>query len=241
MRRPGRTPEDRLGDICGGERRHPLVDAPRALLVAAEADPAELGLDQPRVDRADANAGAEDVAPRPLRDGVERMLGRAVHRTARVDLAPRDRADVDHVASPPLHHPRQNRAGHREHALDIGVDHLVPVAHVAAVDRVERPAEARIVDQDSDLRPLGGQLGQHVRHHGGVAHVEREGVHLGSVFPLEVRGQRLEPIGAPGDQEQPRAGGCKGARARLADSGGGTRDQNRTRKVHRASRAGMSR
>ena len=48
VRRPGQGEEDAVGDVVGHDRVDALVDRLRLLLVAAEADDGELGLDEAR-------------------------------------------------------------------------------------------------------------------------------------------------------------------------------------------------
>jgi hypothetical protein len=63
-------------------------------------------------------------------------------------------------------------------------------------------------------------------HHARVANVERHQVRLGPVRLAQLGGERLEPIGAARGQQETRAGGREGARARRADAGRGAGDED---------------
>src|SRR5678816_2548277 len=62
MRRQGRDPPDRLGDILGRHWIHIGVEAVARRLVAAGADQREFGFDHPGLDRGYAHAGPGEVA-----------------------------------------------------------------------------------------------------------------------------------------------------------------------------------
>lgn len=92
---PARDPNDLLGNILARQRREALVLVRRALLVAAVAHDAELGLDHARLDLGDADVGVDELAHERAGEGVERVLGRAVDRAAGVGLDAGDGAEVD--------------------------------------------------------------------------------------------------------------------------------------------------
>ena len=81
-------------------------------------------------------------------------LLRAIHRSVGVGDFARHRAQVDHVAAAAHHHARHHRARHVEQPLHVGVDHLFPVFDLARVELVHAAAQAGVVHQHVDLRPL---------------------------------------------------------------------------------------
>ena len=57
----GDSPDDRVGDVVGGERRHALVRLLRPLRIAAKAHKAELRLDEAWRDLGDADWPAKQL------------------------------------------------------------------------------------------------------------------------------------------------------------------------------------
>jgi hypothetical protein len=117
---------------------------------------------------------------------------------------------------------RQHGHGGVEQALDIGIDHLLPVLEPGAGDGLAAQRQAAIVEEAGDGTEIGGE-----RRDGGldallVREVERGGVDEAGELGLE----RFQPLDAaacsddlpavPG--EQPRRGGT--------ETGGGAGDEN---------------
>ncbi len=84
------------------------------------------------------------------------MLGRRIDGAARTDLVAGHRRDVDDVAALLLLHVGQRRGNAVEHALEVDVDHPVPILDLAALERRVRH-QAGIVDDDVDaaVQPNG--------------------------------------------------------------------------------------
>ena len=178
MRRSGRGEHDDLGDILGRQRANPAVDVLSSAPVAAEADLAELGLDHARVYRAHADSRTIEIQAQRLRERPDRGLARAVHVAAGVGLVSGDGPDVDHRTPSPFQHSGQHGPIYVQQALDVGVDHLVPVLELAGGQWIESPAEAGVVDQDLDRLPVLRQLVHRAEDVARAAYVESRDSHL---------------------------------------------------------------
>src|SRR3984957_13549645 len=143
-------PVDRLGDVVGGHRLHARVDVVRLGPVAAEPDERELRVGHAGLDAADPDPGAVQVAAQVQAELVDEGLGAAVHVPARVRVAARHRAEVDHVTAAAGDHAGQDGAGAVDQALAVGVDHLVPVVKLGLLGRLEAEREAGVIDKHVD-------------------------------------------------------------------------------------------
>src|SRR5207302_3540886 len=80
VRRPGDREEDAFGDVLGFHRLDALVDPAGGLLIAAETDTREIGLDQPWIDRRDVDRAAEQVLAQGVREAANGELRGHVER-----------------------------------------------------------------------------------------------------------------------------------------------------------------
>jgi hypothetical protein len=81
-----------------------FVHSIRLALIALEAHHTKLRLDCARADGCDSNVRPNQVVPHRGGDGINRVLGCAVHSAAAVRLMPRYAANEDDVAVVALHH-----------------------------------------------------------------------------------------------------------------------------------------
>ncbi len=112
----------------------------------------------------------------------------------------------------------EKRAGERDEARDIGIDHSVDRVLVGVLQATHRRSEAGIVDQQVDRTGIGG----HGFEGGGVAHVEIDPAKVLAQFAFK----RGEPLGAAAGADHAPAGRDELARGGLADPGGGAGDEN---------------
>ena len=106
-----------------------------------------------------------------------------------------------------LHHAWHHEARHSEQALDVGVDHSVPVVVGALVFGFEAEGEAGVVDEHVDGFPFGGQGLDALGCLGAVAHVEDERQHIGA-FGGELLADLFEALCvASGEDETVAVGG----------------------------------
>ena len=156
------------------EWRDALVDLAGALLVAAEADKAEVGFDHAGIDRSDTHGGAEQIELQARADGPFGVLGGAVDRAVGVGHPACRGSEVDDVPARARDHSRDDGAGAIEQAFDVGVDHLVPVVGVVFPDFCKTAAEPGVVHEDVDVGPLGRERGERLFHLFALGHVELE-------------------------------------------------------------------
>ena len=123
------------------------------------------------------------------------------------------------MARVPRDHSRQDRPRHVEKALDVGVDHVVPVVVLPLLHGVQAAGQSRVVDEDVGGHPLALQASDEFIHLGAVPHVEGGGDALKPAGARDLPRQRLQPFApAPGQHEtHPHRG--QGVRTGLADSG----------------------
>src|SRR5205823_12920834 len=90
--RPREREEDAVHDVVDLQRLDAAIDRCRLLLVALEADERELRpLDEPRIDRRDADRPAEQILPQRVRETALGELRGDVRRAALVCGTARDR------------------------------------------------------------------------------------------------------------------------------------------------------
>lgn len=211
IRRARDGPEDRVGHIFGADRVHPIVDVGGFLLVAAEANPAEFGLDHAGLNIGESYAAAHRVDPHGFVDRLHGVLGRAVDIAARIDLEASDATERHDVAALTLEHSWSDGAIDVQDTFDIRVDHRAPFLRIAFVQLLDAESESRVVDQE--VEPLMGELFAHFL---GVAHVEDDDLRI-----TQFGGQSFQAILAPGTQDELAAFGVKGACRGGTDPGGG--------------------
>ena len=147
----------------------------------------QFGRDRARRDDRGADIVGLHFLPQPLGDHAHGMLGGRIDGAARAHLVAGDRRDVDDVAALLRLHVRQRGGDAVEHALDVDVDHPIPVVDLqrSSGECGIRPALLRItsmrpcdcdgaVDQTLDLVAVGD-----VGLHGGI---RAEGQFLGQAF-----------------------------------------------------------
>ncbi|MCY1399011.1 hypothetical protein D9M71_140600 [compost metagenome] len=98
--------------------------------------------------------------------------------------------------------PRQQQAGAVHQALDIGVDHGVPVVQVAVGCRVSAQSQAGIVDKAGELVELCRQTCNGLFHGLAITHVQHQAVYPGLLREFGTQGiQAL--FTAPGQHQRP--------------------------------------
>ena len=169
--------------------------------------------------------------PSPLQLLVHRLaeaehegLRRRVRGGARNRLEGGGRGDVDHRASTARDHRRQVARLEVEQRLAVESKHRDEPLPVEVEHRFRSP-EAGVVDQDLDLEPEALDLRDQPLAGGLVAEVggDRLGAH--PVVPAQLAGQRAKALLTPRHQGDAVPARCQLARDRLADPGGGARDQ----------------
>src|SRR5262245_62731727 len=91
--------EHAVGNVLRLERVDVLVDLPGAIIVAPEADPGEVRLDEARVNGRQVDRAAEQILPQPVREAAHGELRRDVDGGVLVGLPTGDGAHVDDVAA----------------------------------------------------------------------------------------------------------------------------------------------
>ena len=182
-----------------------------------EADVAKVGLHQSRLDIGHADARVGRVDAQSVGDHLHRRLRAAIDVAVGVGSVASHRTDVDDLATVALHHARHQRAAHVEQALDVGVDHRVPVVEVATLQRVEAQGQSGVVDQHVDLGPVGLQAAADVKHLLLVSHVEAERLRT-HAQRLDALGQRLEQVVSAARDDHVVALFGKAQRASLTDA-----------------------
>jgi hypothetical protein len=92
------------------------------------------------------------------------------------------------------------------------------------VEFVEPFSLARVVHEDVGKQVFGPEAVHVCRDRPGVSHVEGRGVHLNTVVVGQVGAEFLHPFNATRGEEEMGTLGGEGARARLSDSSGCTRN-----------------
>ncbi len=122
-----------------------------------------------------------------------------------------------------LHHP-ERRAGAQERRGQVGLDDLVPQLERHFVDR-GAIGDAGVVDQHVDGAEALDRAIEQVLHRGFVGHVGRDRERFGA-HALELRHQRLEPLGAARGEHDLGALAGEDERTGLADARAGAGDHH---------------
>src|SRR2546426_399700 len=154
-------PRNVAGEV-GGEKEHggghilalaqpPQRDCLDQCLPRLGADAArQLGVDEPRRHGVHQDLARGKLLGHRLREPDEARLRGGVVRLAFVAGDPHDARDVDDPTPAPLDHPAGGVLRHQEGALEVGVEHGVPVVFVDAEQQVI-PRGARVVHEHVDL------------------------------------------------------------------------------------------
>ena len=178
--------EGHIGNVGAGERSDTFIYIVGTLVVAMEADVAEVGFHQSRFEVGHSHCRMCHVDSQSVGYGLHCRLGGAIHVSSGVCSIACHRTDVDDMTSVAFYHSRNNQSGHGEQSLDIGVDHRVPILVVAFVFWFKTKGESGIVYQHVDSAPF---LGKRIDSFGGgiaVAHVEAQSQHFRRQFCLEL-------------------------------------------------------
>ena len=191
-----------------------------------EAHQAEIRLHHPRIDAGDAHRSSQQVLAQSIVDHPRRGFAGAIHRSIGINEFAGHRPQREHVAAPAHHHPQHHRARHIKQPLHVGVDHFFPVFDSAGVELFHAAAEAGIIHQHIDLRPLLRQFVDCELHGMAIAHVQVNGVH-GCRAALESQRSHLSQFaGAPRGQQQTCSLGRKGHGRGRANAGTGPGDED---------------
>jgi len=137
--------------------------------------------------------------------------------TAGVDLEAGDRAEIDDMSARGAPKQREHRLGNAKEAQNIGLHHLHPIIVATFGERLQPGGQARVVDQDLDLRVFSFN-GTNKRLDA-VEVLDIEGNGQGPEL-LRDSSQAILPTGA---EHQGEAFAGEGARRCLADSRARTR------------------
>ena len=134
------------------ERIDALVDGRRLLGIALEADDRELRLDEPGVDRREADRAPEQVLAQGIREAAHGELRRDVGGGVLVRLPPGDGAHVEDVAAGA--DVRQAKPRHAHEPADVRLEHRRLVLLGRLVERVAAEGEPGVVEEDVEAPEL---------------------------------------------------------------------------------------
>ena len=176
---------DDVGDVFGLQRVDAGIDSSGSLGVAVEADFAEGGLYDTRLDGGDFDIAIDHIDADAVAESFHGCFGGAVHGGAGVGVEAGGGAQVHDVAAIFFQHGRQEGAGHQEEAFDIGIDHLHDVCFHGFAVRLEAPGETGVVDQDR----RGAEFFQGFRNYGAdgsaISHIKRAHGDRDAVFGFD--------------------------------------------------------
>jgi hypothetical protein len=119
-----------------------------------------VGGDVARRDRVDVDAfGRPLVGEQPCQP-CDPALGSGIARHADPALEAQQRGDVDDLAAALCEHVPPGRLAQEEQALEVGVDHRVPVG-LGELDRIGAADDAGVVDEDVEAAELGERAVDH--------------------------------------------------------------------------------
>ena len=173
-------------------------------------------------EREHVDAGAAQLAPERLGEEEVERLRRAVDREPRVRLMSGERGDDDQPAAAAREHRRQPVVGQAHDRRAVDGDHLLVVLGIV-LREAPREAEARIVDQETDLACSDGladavacALLREV-----LGHDQR----LHAVPLAQPRRELVEPLPAPCDEDDGEPALRERLRERLAQARAGAGDE----------------
>ena len=184
----------------------------------------ELGDHRARLDERDAQVAGRELLPQRLAEGADAVLGEVVDGRAAVGAAAGDRADVDevaHLARAVLGGGQQRldrRVGDVEDAVDVDVDHPLPVVE-RLVGRLVEQHHAGVVDDRVEPAQLVDGAPDRAGRLLAVGDVGLDDAARRSPPPA----RRAGPCGAP--RSRPSRRPREAARRRLADATARAGDQ----------------
>src|SRR5437016_9185672 len=156
-----------VSDVFGRQRLRSVLRAARG----------EFRGDASRADHADADAVLAEIFRHAAGKPDDAPLGSTIDSAASEGIFSGQRADVDDVARAAADHGRRHGAGNEKDALEIGVQHAIPIGFGSLMGWAEQ-ADARVVDEDGDGPQLGFRFGykiSNVPRFGNVGHLRMNG------------------------------------------------------------------
>lgn len=190
-----------VSDVVTGEGLYAFVDRFGLLGVAMEANLAKLGFDQTRLEVGDSDSTLGDIYAESVGDSLDGSLGGAIDIALGVGGISCHTADIDDMPLIASHHAGHDKACHGEQALDVGIDHSVPIFGITLILPVEAESETGIVDKHVDLLPLRFERLDGTGGSVGITNIEHEALHA-SVLSFEAGAKRLKAVGATGSKNQ---------------------------------------
>ena len=213
-----------IGNIVAREGLDALIELGGAGRIAMEADVAEIGLDEAGLEVGDADGRVGHIDAEAVAKGLYGCLRGAVDIATGIGCIARHTPYINNVSAVALNHTGYDEARHREQALDIGVDHGLPVIEVALVFGFEAEGQAGIIDEYVDLLPLLGQAFDGLAGGLAVADVEGEDEHLGALG-LQLLADGFQLLYVTASQDESVAIGGELARAAEANAARGACNQ----------------
>ena len=174
-----------ISDIIACEWLYAFIHVSSTLCVAMEADVAEVGLNESwfQIGYADGRVG--HINAQTIAQCLYCSLGGAVNVTTSVGSIASHRTHVDDMTTITSHHAWNNEASHGEQALDVSINHAVPIVETALILRLQAQCQTSIVDQNVDVSPYLWKTLDGLLSCLAIAHVELDGVNL-STLGLEL-------------------------------------------------------
>ena len=169
--------------------------------IAMETHVREVGLHQSRLHVGNTHLGVSHVNTQSIRDGLHSRLGSTIHVATRIGSIASHTTDVDDMTMVSSHHPRHNETGHGEQALDIGINHLIPIIKISLILRFQTTSQSGIVDEHINLSPIQRDVIHRLLGSITVAHIEGKCQHLdASTFQLFLQDFQLTGVSTSKNQ-----------------------------------------
>ena len=146
-----------VGNVIASQGSDSLIEFGSTVGVALEADVAEVGLHQARLQVGDTYGGIGHVDAESVREGLHGSLRGAIDIAPGISSIASHTTYINNVSAVALNHAGHDETRHRQQPHDVRVDHRFPVVEVAFIFGFESKGKTGIVDEYVDLLPVCGQ------------------------------------------------------------------------------------
>ena len=217
--------ESHIRNIITIQRFDTLINTGSTLIITMETDIREIRLHQSRLDIGNTHLGMSHINTQAIGDCLDGSLGSTIYITTSVSCITSHTTYINNVSMITLHHTRNNQTSHSKEALDIGINHLVPIFEASLVLWLQATSQTGIIDQHINIAPILRDIIHSLSCRFPVTHVKGKGKHLDSLC-LQLFLQNFQFTSVSTSNDQIVATSCKATCTTLAYSAGCTCDKS---------------
>ena len=158
-------------------------------------------------------------------DCLDGSLGSTIYIATSVSCVTSHTTYINNVSMITLHHTRNNQTSHSKEALDIGINHLVPIFEASLVLWLQATSQTGIIDQHINIAPILRDIIHSLSCRFTVTHIKGKSKYLDTLC-LQLFLENFQFTGISTRNDQIVATSCKAACTTLAYSAGCTCDKS---------------